>query len=55
MSTTTAADLTKEIQELDHAVHTGLMNGDIVNVMKELRPRIVSPCYSKTQSIYLLL
>jgi hypothetical protein len=42
MSTpTTAAEISKEIEELNFAIQNALLSGNIVAMMKELHPRIV--------------
>jgi len=41
MSTKTAAELTSEIEAVNNAVHTTLLDGDIVNTMNDLRGRII--------------
>ena len=46
MSTATAAKIAKEIEEIDNTVTQALLNGDIVEQMKKLSPRIVSPFLS---------
>ena len=42
MSTTLAAQVSKEILAIDLAVRAVLMSGEIENTMKELHKRIVS-------------
>lgn len=42
MSLKTAADVSKEINEVDQAVRVALAEGNIVEKMRELTPRIVS-------------
>lgn len=42
MSTTLAADVSKEILAIDLAVRAALMSGEIGNAMQELHKRIVS-------------
>ena len=42
MSTITAAELVKEIRDVDLAVRTAVLQGDIAIKMKDLKIRIVS-------------